>query len=237
MACMKTEAILAVLGNGPSSLQSQSNICIRIDSQTENWSPNTLSLLKNLLSRRQCEMQKWSCSHRQIRGNIRTRPQKTITEVHTDGYRSGTVKPHPSCWYLASWEHSKTSSHLLVCVCVDTAINSSLMPNSLAHTASSRMTQKQVTAIVPHHRSDTKQRNVMEQFLFVPYVRGGLASFPLFLLPTNPLFTRGLFNGFPSPGGSNAFLTLVTLDFLKKSEQSWSLGEEKCSLSTRLCAG
>lgn len=171
MACMKTEAMLAVLGNGPSPLQSQSNICIRIDSRTENWSPNTLSLLKNLLSRRQCEMQKWSRSHRQI---------------------SGTVKPHPSCWYLASWEHSKTSSHLPVCVCVDTAINSSLMPNSLTHTASSRMTQKQVTAIVPHHRSDTKQKNVMEQFLFVPYVQGGLASFPLFL-PLNS-FSLGDFS-------------------------------------------
>lgn len=87
-------------------------------------------------------MQKWSCSHRQISGNILTRPQKVITGVHTDGYRSGTVKPHPSCWYLASWEYSKTSSHLSVRVCVEISINSSPMPNSPTHAASSRETQK-----------------------------------------------------------------------------------------------
>lgn len=197
MACLKTEAILAVLGNGPSSLQSQSNICIRMDSWTENWSPNTLSLLKNLLSRRQCEVQKWSCSHRQISGNIRTRPQKTITEVHIDGYRSGTVKPHPSCWYLASWEHSKTSSHLPVCVCVDIAINSSLMPNSLTHTASSRMTQKQVTAIFPHHRSDTKQRNVMEQFFLFPVFKVDWHLSPCFCFPLNPFSLGGFSMAFP----------------------------------------
>lgn len=96
-------------------------------------------------------MQKWSCSHSQISGNIRTRPRKIGAEVHTDGYRSGAVKPHPSHWCLATWEQSKTSSHLPVRVCVDISTNSSLMLNSL--TASSRVTQKQVTAIVPHHRS------------------------------------------------------------------------------------
>ena len=44
--------------------------------------------------------------------------------------------------------------------------------------------------------------------------------FTLFLLPAKTLFTVGLFNGFPSPDDSNAFLTLVTLNFLEKSEQS-----------------
>jgi len=48
MPCLKTEAILAVLGNGPNSLHSQSNICMRIDSRME----DTPSLLKNLLGRR-----------------------------------------------------------------------------------------------------------------------------------------------------------------------------------------
>lgn len=43
--------------------------------------------------------------------------------------------------------------------------------------------------------------------------------FPLFLLLIKPLFTGGLFNGFPSPGDSNAFLTLVTFNFLKNWEQ------------------
>lgn len=59
-----------------------------------------------------------------------------------------------------------------VCVCTDIAINSSLTPNSLAHAASSGVMQKQVTGMVPHHHSDTKQRNAMEQFWFAPYAQG-----------------------------------------------------------------
>lgn len=45
-------------------------------------------------------------------------------------------------------------------------------------------------------------------------------SLPLFLLPRETLFMGGLVNGFPCPGDGNAFLTLVTLNFLHKSEQS-----------------
>jgi len=61
------------------------------------------------------------------------------------------------------------------------------MPNSLIHTASSRVTQKQVTAVVPHHHSGTKQRNAMEQLWFAPYVQGWLASTELWCIWRNSL--------------------------------------------------